>query len=483
MNQTPTAALRRPNVLFIMADQHRASATGCYGNNDIRTPHMDQLALAGARVPFCFSNAPLCCPYRASLMTGNYAHRVGVPTNYQTLRPQGPVLAEAFGAAGYATGYVGKFHAYFPTGNRAQDDLLNGYTPLEGRLGFKDFWRGMNDGHSYHDWLCYQDEQREPIHMNRFQVDVQADQAMEFLQHQTSTQPGRPWFLCVSWAPPHPPFDCPPQYPLHYANAAIPANVPPGICDNYARKNIAKYYGLIESVDVNLGRILAELDRLQLSDDTIVVYTSDHGELLASHGYMGHKRWPYDDSIRVPLLVRWPGRIASGQTLQRPVSTIDLYPTLLDLAGLAVPGHVDGRSAAGALRGAPESTRDEFVYCAMHYAYVPWPGWKALRSPRWLYAEAHAKPWLLFDLENDPLEMHNLVDDPAQADHLADLRLLLARRMHQAGDAWDFRLETGDCDDYNGSASDKMQTNDLGFDWPGGPRPYPGRQPFAPPAP
>lgn len=462
----------RPNVLFVMADQHRASATSCYGNRDIRTPNIDALARSGAHAAFCFSNAPLCCPYRATLMTGNYAHRVGVPTNYQTLRPLGPLLAEQFRAAGYAAGYVGKFHAYFPSGNRNEDDRLNGYTPPEGRLGFLDFWRGMNDGHSYHEWLSYIDDRREPVPMHRFQADVQAEQAVEFLQRQATTAPAQPWFLCVSFAPPHPPFDCPPQYPPHYEHAAIPGNVPEGICAGYARKNIARYYGLIEAVDENLGRLMATLERLGQAENTVVVYTSDHGELLAAHGYMGHKRWPYDESIRVPLAVRWPGRIAAGRILQKPVAAIDLYPTLLGLAGLTIPGHVDGRSAAQALLTGDESDREEFVYCAMHYAYVPWPGWKAIRSSRWLYAEAHRRPWLLFDHQTDPLEQHNLLGDPQWNRQARELGAVLQERMRAAGDAWEFRLETGDADDYNRNDTDKMKTNDLGTDWPGGPRGY-----------
>ncbi|MFH1377279.1 MAG: sulfatase [Planctomycetota bacterium] len=458
---------QKPNILFVFADQHRAVSTGCYGNQDVITPNIDRLSESGARALNAISNSPLCCPYRASLMTGRYAHTVGMPTNYQTLNFDGKFLAEALRDAGYQTGYIGKFHLYFPTGDRSEDEKENGFVPRDKRCGFLDYWRGINDGHQYYDWFYYEDDNPEPINSKRFQPDVQAEQAIDFIR--TRGQGGSPWCLFLSFAPPHPPFATPDEYIRHYPNAAIPKNVKDGAPYQYAQKNVAKYYGLIEAVDWNFGRILDELRQQGLDDNTIVVYTADHGEMLGGQGYMGHKRWPFDESVRVPFVIRWPGHIPAGREIRKPLSAIDIMPTLLGLAGLSPQHPTDGRSAASAFLDGDESGMDEFSYCTMHYSYVPWPGWKAVRSERYLYAEAHGKPWLFYDRASDPLEMNNLIDNPDYADIQSSLKKTLERKMESARDSWDYRLDTGDYGDYKDSDAPKVKDNYLGYPWPGMP--------------
>jgi arylsulfatase A-like enzyme len=242
--------------------------------------------------------------------------------------------------------------------------------------------------------------------------------------------------------------------------------VPAGPAADYATKALPGYYGLIQTLDEAFGRLMAELDRMGATEDTICVYTSDHGEMLGSHGYRGNKRWPYDASLRVPLLVRHPGRIAGGSTLERPVGTPDLYPTLVELAGLTPPPGLDGRSAASALRTGDESGRDEYAYCSMPYAYVPWPGWRALRSARHMYARTQDGPWLLYDMDGDPWEMRNRVDDAASAGSVAEMDAALSRRMADVGDDWGYRVDSGDSDLWQ-PGTGKMRTNDLGVPWPG----------------
>ncbi|HYF51238.1 MAG TPA: sulfatase-like hydrolase/transferase [Planctomycetota bacterium] len=464
---------RRPNILFVFADQHRAAATGCYGNREVRTPTIDRLAEQGLRALNMISNAPLCQPYRASLMTGMYAFKCGAPANFQTFRPPVACIGNVLRKAGYAMGYVGKLHLYFPTGDRSIDngpDIDSEWVPLgSARLGFDDYWRGINEGHDFHDWHYFRQDDPTPVHCREYMPYVQTDQALEFIRDQENRN--REWCLFVSWTPPHPPFHPPLGMAERYRNLSIPANVPEGSPRDYFRKSAPQYYACIESIDVALERLLAGLKSAGADENTIVVYTADHGELLAAHGYMGHKRWPYDESLRVPFIIRGP-RIPSGKTLTKPIAAIDLYPTLLELPGVELPQAVDGKSAAHAIRTGDESKRDDFVYCQMHYSYVPWPGWKGLRSERYLYARTVESPWLLFDLHADPLEMNNLINKRSHRGLREELDATLTRRMKEAGDSWDFRLDTGDTKDYADVRLGKQVINDMGFAWPGGPHPF-----------
>jgi arylsulfatase A-like enzyme len=465
--------MRRPNILFVFADQHRAATTGCYGNREIRTPNIDALACDGALARTAISNAPLCGPYRACLMTGMYSYKSGMPTNFQPFNPPGPCIGDMFRNAGYRTGYVGKLHLWFPTGNRELDnrpEVNLEFVPPGKRCGFDDYWRGINEGHDFHDWHYYVQDDPIPVHSTRYQAEVHVDQALDFIREKESNQ--REWCLFLSWTPPHPPFNPPAGYAERYPHVTLPANVPAGKPRDYFQRTAARYYGLIESVDEQLGRLLKGLADCGAAENTIFVYTADHGEMLAAQGYMGHKRWPYDDSLRVPFVVRWPGHVKPGSTLNKPLSAIDIYPTLLELAGIPIPPGLDGKSAARALLTGDESNRDEFAYCCMHYCCVPWPGWRALRSQRYLYARTVDSPWLLYDLQTDPLEQNNLIAQPAFAALRAQFDVMLTQRMSSAGDSWTLRLDTGDAADYADATSPKVRENDMGYPWPGGPYDY-----------
>jgi arylsulfatase A-like enzyme len=455
----------KPNVLFVFSDQHRATDLGCYGNDRVHTPNLDAFAAQGARAKTAVSNTPVCGPYRASLMTGMYTHRCGYPTNYVPFRPPGPCVAEVFKEHGYDTGYVGKWHLNFPTGDPEDNrsDGSAGYVPPGARHGFDDYWAAANGGHQYHHWTYYRDDPT-PVHIDAYQPETQVDLALEFIRDRQTR--GVPWCLFLSWGPPHTPFDPPPGYAEPYADSPLPPNVPAGRATEYAARELPNYYGLIQTLDEAFGRLMAELDAMGATDDTVCVYTSDHGEMLGSHGYRGNKRWPHDASLRVPFLARYPGHIKPGATLERPIGTPDLFPTLVELAGIAPPSGLDGSSAATALLTGDESDRDEYAYCTMPYAYVPWPGWRALRSARHIYARTQGGPWLLYDLERDPWEMHNLVGDVAASDLIAKLDARLVARMAETGDHWGFRVDAGDCDLWQPGTS-KMRSNDLGVPWPG----------------
>ena len=459
----------RPNVLFVFSDQHRATDLGCYGNETIQTPNFDRLAQEGVRAETCVSNTPVCGPYRASLMTGMHTHRCRYITNYVPFQPQHPCVGDWFREGGYETGYIGKWHLHFPRGGSKQ----GGFVPPDQRGGFRGYWRGFNGGHHYYQWTHFEDDNPTPIRNRGYQPEAQADQALEFIRRERE----RPWALFLSWGPPHTPFDPPPGYAETYLDAPLPPNVPPGRPTEYARRTLPRYYGLVHSLDDAFGRLMAELDAVSPPENTVVVYTSDHGEMLGSHGYRGNKRWPYDASLRIPFIVRQTGRLPAGGVLRKPLGTPDLYPTLAELAGLPAPPFVDGESAAQALinsgnsgnngERSSEEERREYAYCSMPYAYVPWPGWRALRGERYLYARTKDAPWLLFDLENDPFEQRNLIGETAHAALADELDARLTRRMLELGDSWDDALEEGDWELWAKPRTSKMRSNSLGFAWPG----------------
>ncbi|MCA1809541.1 MAG: sulfatase-like hydrolase/transferase, partial [Lentisphaerae bacterium] len=284
-------------------------------------------------------------------------------------------------------------------------------------------------------------DEPEPVECSRYQPEEQVDLVLSFIGRQSSAD--SPWCMFLSWGPPHGPFDPPPTYRAAHDGKPLRANVPPGEGTDFARKNQPGYHGLIASLDVSFGRLMDGLEASGQADNTIVVYTSDHGEMMGSQGCRA-KRWPHDESIRIPLIVRYPDVIPAGTSTDQPVSAMDFFPTLCDLAGLTVPPDLDGVSAATLFRNGRDEHREEFAYCPMHYGHVPWPGWRAVVNARWTYAETIDGPWVMFDNLNDPLQMHNLVNIPAASSDLQFLRDVLRTKMQEAGDSWDFRLDTGD---------------------------------------
>ncbi len=426
-------AVKRPNILYVFSDMQRAYSMGCYGDSNARTPVLDTFASQGARFDAAISNTPVCCPHRASLMSGQYTHHHGMLSNGSDFLPKVKCLAETFRDAGYTTAYVGKWHLQFP---KHKSDTR--------RFGFPAV------GEKYAHYVSSHD------------VKPCADKTIEFIGDLSAS--GKPWLCMLSWIPPHTPYKASPGYAEHFKNITLPANVPPGIPQAYAKKNLPDYYGMIEEIDTEFGRVLAALDQAGVSDNTIVVYSSDHGDMLGSHGYTA-KRWPHEDSTRVPLLIRYPHHIKPGQVIADPIGTPDLYPTLAGLAGLHVPSGLDGLDFSKRITAGATAPRDH-VYLEMAYAYVPWPGWRALRTQKYAYARTSEGPWLLHDIEKDPFQLHNLVDEPTSKTLVKEMDLRLHEVMRQTGDSWGVKAETGDLRRWK-PGGPKQNATYLGVRWPG----------------
>lgn len=468
---------RPKNVLFIWTDEQRPDTIGAYGNPHIRTPNLDRLAAQSALFEQAYCAQPVCSPSRATVVTGVYPHTHGLLHNNMVLTTAIPTLAELLRPAGYVCGYIGKWH------------LGNEVRP---QRGFEQFWVSTEDNYtadyaaegysSYHQFLVQRgytppDERHGHRIFSRSTAArlpeeagkpaFQAAEAIRFLE----TYRDQPFLLMVNFLEPHPPFFGPfdgmyraeemslpeswyremgPTVPLHYRllrefyarhNRHVHTNDEAGWKDLKAR-----YWGLCSLVDKHAGRIVQRLEELGLAEDTIVVYTSDHGDMMGDHRLVA-KCVQYEGAVRVPLMIRVPGLVP--RRIATPVSLADLVPTLLELLGLPLPERLQGQSLAPLLTHGDAAPDEAEVI-------IEWNGWngfdqihdqlrsqgsgpdtqppsldaRTIRRGRWKLTLHMTGEHELYDLQHDPGEMHNLFHDPACAPVVRQLseRLLAWQR-------------------------------------------------------
>ena len=416
-----------PNILIIYPDQWRADTLGFLVTTPARTPHLDRLAREGRHFPEAFVANPVCTPSRGSFQTGRYPHTTGVTANDVRLPLEETGFAEVLAAAGYRTGYIGKWHL--------DGEPRPGFVPLERRHGWQ-WWAGFNRGHRYYDGVYFRDSEQ-PLPAPGFEPDHQTDLAIEFLE-ESARQASRPFCLMLAWGPPHTPLDPPERHQSSYRpeDMQLPASVPATVAGQ-AQAERARYYGLVTALDDNVGRLLDTLDRLVLADDTLVLFTSDHGDSLGEHGLF-RKTIPYDEATCVPFLVRWPGRIPAASTDSNFVRSVDVGPTLTGICGLAMGPQVQGHDLSSALLGDANASANS-AYMEGHFrpASADSPEeptipehWRALRTPEHLVVtDLRGAVHLLFDLRTDPLALHNLA---GLSDAQEMQRTLLARLRAEA---------------------------------------------------
>ncbi len=423
---TKTTEKRPPNVLFVLPDEWRAQALGCMGNRDVRTPHLDQLASEGTLFRHTFANAPVCCPARANILTGTYNNRNGMVVNDLRLRESEITLADLFSRAGYQTGYVGKWH--LDGGPR-----LPGYVPPgRRRHGFQS-WAANECNHNYfYNW--YFRDENVPIITEKYEPEGWTDRAIEFLYEFQD----KPFFLMVGFGAPHDPYLAPEKYMKLYdpEKLTMELNWREGTPDG-GRKDIAGYYAAITAIDDQMGRILHTLRELDLENNTIVLFSSDHGNMLGSQG-MVLKRKPWEESIRVPGIIRHPGMIPSGRKTDALFSHVDFAPTLLSLCGLPIPVDMQGTDLSRVVLGQTEQGPASAYFQIFGPAHATGVdhAWRGVRTERYMYARRKTAPWVLYDLEKDPHEMNNLVNDESARSLMQHLDQQLLAWMEKVGDSW-----------------------------------------------
>ncbi len=404
---------RRPNVLFILADQWRPQTLPSSGDPDLHAPSLAKLAAGGVHFERCYVTNPVCSPSRASLITGRFPRSCSMPHNNLQLPLDQPSVAAELKRAGYATGYIGKWHL--------DGEPRPGFVPPGPRRRGFDYWAAFNRGHFYYDSTYYRDADQ-PIRKDGFEPDYQTDLAIDFIRANRA----RPFCLYVSWGPPHTPRKPPERYARYYKPAQFrpPPNVPKKY-EQQARTGRAAYYGLCSALDDNVGRLLGTLDEAGVAEDTIVVFTSDHGDMLGSHG-LEFKGVPYEESARVPLLMRYPRKLKSGRR-NLLVSNVDLMPTLLGFCGAPAPAAVQGRDhSRRILLG--EGPRPESIYCEGRTGEDGGRGeWRmVVRGTEKLVTDREWRVTHYFDIAADPFEMRNRAAEGAKRSDL----LALVREWH-----------------------------------------------------
>jgi arylsulfatase A-like enzyme len=467
LSSLATAAARSaapPNILFIMSDDHAAHAISAYGSRINRTPNIDRIAQGGARFDNCFCTNSICTPSRATILTGQYSHVNGVKTLLDPLDPARPNAAKELRAAGYATAVIGKWHLH------------------KDPSGF-DYWKILPGQGAYHDPEFI--EMGERRKHSGYCTDLIGDFTIDWLKRRPKD---RPFFLMCHHKAPHRNWQPPARYAHLFDGETIPepdnlfddyagrasaarrakmrvgehmmrsdlkTDFPPDLQGNALRRwayqlYIKDYLRCVQSVDDNVGRVLDCLREEGIEQDTVVIYTSDQGFFLGDHGWFD-KRFMYEESLRMPFLIRYPREIRPGTVNRDIVLNLDFAPLFLDYAGLRTPAWMQGRSfrpnAAGRtpanwrrsmyyrywmhLDGDHEVTAHYGVRTLTHklvYYYGKPLGATGSRQ------EETPPEWELFDLQKDPREMHNVAGDPRYAGTLASLKKELARLQQLYGD-------------------------------------------------
>ncbi len=427
---------RAPNILIFFTDQQRADTAGCYGNPLGLTPSLDRMAAEGVRFDLAFTAQPVCGPARALLQTGLYPTATGCFRNGIPLSLDADTIATRMRAAGYEAGYIGKWHL----AGRGRNDPL--WVPAERRGGYADYWLGSDllEFSSEPYGGGYYDAENEFVPFTRYRADAQTDHVLEYLR----TRDGRrPFFLFVSYLEPHHQnemnrYVAPDGYAARYAHYDPPGDLA-GQGGDW-RENLPDYYGICADLDENLGRVRAELGRLGLAENTLIVYTSDHGTHFRTRN-AEYKRSCHEASIRIPLVLCGPG-YRGGRVVPELASLADVPRTLLDAAGAPEPHGWHGRNLAPLARGEAADWPQE-VFVQISESQVG----RAIRTRRWKYGvdapglrgwdHAESDEYVeqyLYDLEADPYERHNLVGDLAYRAVADELAQTLVRRMVAVGE-------------------------------------------------
>jgi len=456
-----------PNILWICTDQQRYDTIGALNNPQVHTPHIDKLVANGVAFERAFCQSPICTPSRGSFLTGMYPSTIhGCFNGNEFWDEAAPLVTALLADAGYDCALSGKLHLAGTFGRVEPRPQHDGYRLFHWSHDPEDQWE---DGHAYADWIAEQGHELGELRKSPHEIPPElhqttwcSDCAIDFIE---ADHDGKPWLMSVNIFDPHEPFDPPQPYldrfdvdslsgPLFRESdlaaqaklAEIDFQTPCRRPEDFNAKWIqAAYYAMIELVDDNVGRMLEALDRTGQRENTLVIFMSDHGEMLGDHGLLLKGCRFYEGLVRVPLIFSWPGQFPAGVPRNALVELMDIAPTLLELAGLPVPAQMQGRSLQPLLNNPQAEDRHrEFVrseyYNAINAAYnAPFRGTYAtmLRDERYKLIVYHGHELgELFDLEADPDEFVNLWDDPA-------LQSTKMRLMQLSFDALAFATDIG----------------------------------------
>jgi len=450
-------AADRPNVVFVLTDDQRPDSLSCLGGTAIETPHIDRLAHEGIRFPNHFCTTSLCSPSRASILGGLYAHTHGVVNNFTDYPRELPTFPRALQDAGYDTAYIGKWHM------GEEDDSM--------RPGFDHFVTHRGQGEYFDTTFRINDGERQVV--PGYYTTVVTDMAIDWLRQREDA----PFLLFLGHKAPHSDYFVEPKYDgalddrrFPYPESAFQLKTKPdwvrqrrstwhgifgpvfGFREKFPdpsaeamldfERMMRGYYGTILSVDDSVGRLYAELFRMGELDDTLFIFTSDNGLFAGEHG-MIDKRTGHEPSLRIPLVVRYPQLVATTRpkVIEQQTLTLDFAPTILDICGVDPLPETHGESWKKLITTGDPEWRTSWYYEYNYEKQFPYtPNVRALRTDRWKYIryphgdgspDKHMAE--LYDLRNDPKELHNLIDEPEHRELIAELREELDRRIKESG--------------------------------------------------
>jgi arylsulfatase A-like enzyme len=461
--EDPTQS-KRPNIIFIMSDDHAAHAISAYGSRLIKTPNIDRLAKEGMKFDNCFVTNSICTPSRAAILTGKYSHLNGVPV-FNHIDNTQPMLPKYLQQAGYHTGMIGKWHLGGNDPKRPDDGKPAGF----------DYWNILPGQGAYFDPVMIEMGQRKKL--TGYTTDIITDLAIQFLQKRP---PDKPFFLMYHHKAPHRNWQPDEKHRRQFENVVVPE--PATFDDDYSGKSDAArqatnhidtdlndndlkmpppagltgpalkkwkyqrymrdYLACVQAVDDNVGRFLDWLNQNGLAENTMVIYTSDQGFFLGEHN-MYDKRFMYEESLRMPFLIRWPGRIKAGSVSKGMILNVDFAPMMLDAAGVKVPADMQGRSFLPLLDGkTPRDWRAAMYYRYYHPGHHNVAAHYGIRTERYKLIHFNKlDQWELYDLRKDPREMRNVYADPAYARIVKQLKDQLLRLKKELKDEDQFAHE------------------------------------------
>jgi arylsulfatase A-like enzyme len=420
---------RKPNIVFVLTDQWRAQATGYSGDPNLigKTPNLDRIADSGINFRNAVSTTPVCTPYRAALLTGQYPTTTGMIFNDLHLPEEAYTMAEMFKESSYTTAYIGKWHL---------DGMLRDqFTPPERRQGFE-YWKALECSHQYNELFYYEGDNPEKKLWEGYGPYAETRDAVSYIEQHAEGDV--PFLLVLAVGAPHFPHNSAPadkQALFSPEDIILRGNV----TDEYeeaARNEAAGYYAHIAALDTSIGILQTAIEEAGISDNTVFVFTSDHGEMMGSHGWWPkQKQVAWAESVKVPFLLKFPARYGNEKiAVDAPINTPDILPTLLAMAGLPIATSIEGEDMTPAI-GDDEAANDK---AALIMNVSPFAGdfdeYRGIYTSRYAYVETLDGPSMLFDMEDDPLQLRNLVDSPEHEALQAELESELRQELEKIGD-------------------------------------------------
>ncbi len=435
---------KNPNIIFFFTDQQRWDTCGCYGQKLNVTPNLDQMAKEGVLFDNAFTCQPVCGPARAVLQTGKYASETGCHTNHTLLPMNDDTVAKIMRRNGYEVGYIGKWHLASTGPKEGPDDFREKSVPVDRRGGYLDYWLASDvlefTSHSYDGYMFDSDGNKREFPEGRYRADAQTDWVLEYLETRDLK---KPFFLFISYIEPHHQNDhnCY-EGPKGSKEKFKGYEVPGDLMDKKGdwRENYPDYLGCINSLDENLGRVRKKLKDLKIDDNTIIIFTSDHGSHFRTRN-SEYKRACHDGCTHIPMVICGPG-FKGGRRLDEMVSLIDIPPTFLKSGGIEPPAFMKGHALNELVDGKRKSSWPDDVYIQISESQTG----RAIRTHKWKYSvTAPGIPAnagfsgtyvedFLYDLEKDPHEKNNLVADPAYGKVREEMRKRLLKYMKIANE-------------------------------------------------